>query len=228
MIPETAMKYKALLFDLDGTLLNTLEDLYRSVNYALEAFQFPLRSLDEVRMFVGNGVARLIALAVPAGTPPKVTEEVLSVFRGHYAEHSREHTAPYEGILLSLHALHDKGWKMAVISNKFDAAVKALNAEFFSDYISVALGEQEGRRKKPAPDALFDAMKELGVSGEECIYIGDSDVDIETAKNAGIPCIGCAWGFRGRDFLREHGLPDDRILDDPALLYAFVQKNFTK
>lgn len=219
------MKYSTLLFDLDGTLLDTLTDLYLAVNHALTEFHFPQRSREEVRMFVGNGVKKLIERAVPPMTPEDVTAQVLAEFRSYYAEHSRLHTAPYDGILLSLYALHEKGWKMAVVSNKFDAAVKELNAEYFSDYIPVAIGENEaaGRRKKPAPDSLFDAMAELGVTKDECLYVGDSDVDIETAKNAGIPCIGCAWGFRGREFLAEHGLGDDMILDEPARLYAFVQ-----
>lgn len=215
--------YNTLLFDLDGTLLDTLYDLYAATNHALAAHGYPERSMDEVRMFVGNGVKKLIDRAVPDGTDAETAAAVLADFRTYYAAHSRDHTAPYPGILLSLKALHDKGWKMAVISNKFDAAVKTLNRDFFSAFISVAIGDMEGRRKKPAPDSLYAAMEELGVRADTCIYIGDSDVDIETAKNASIPCIGCAWGFRGRTFLREHGLPDDMILDDPAMLYAFVQ-----
>jgi len=216
------MKYTTLLFDLDGTLLDTLSDLYLAVNHALAALGMPQRSVDEVRMFVGNGIKSLIDRAVPDGTPPQTTAQVLSVFRDYYSKNSRVNTAPYDGILLVLRSLAQKGYKMAVVSNKIDSAVKELNRDFFSEFISVAIGDREGKNKKPAPDSLYEAMALLGAEKEECLYIGDSDVDIETAKNAGIPCIGCAWGFRGRDFLREHGLPDDRIADSPADLYRVL------
>ena len=218
------MKYTTLLFDLDGTLLDTLSDLELAVFHALHAFDMPQRSIDEVRMMVGNGIKNLIDRAVPDGTPPEKTAEVLAVFRDYYAKNSRINTAPYDGIIAVLKLLSQKGYKMAVISNKVDFAVKDLNRDFFADYIPIAIGDREGKNKKPAPDSLYEAMELLGVSKEECLYIGDSDVDILTAKNAGIPCIGCAWGFRGREFLREHGLSDEMILDTPAELPAFIQK----
>ena len=218
------MKYTTLLFDLDGTLLDTLTDLHLAVFHALDAYNMPQRSLDEVRMMVGNGIKKLIDRAVPNGTPPEKTAQVLDVFREYYSKNSRIKTAPYDGILVTLKLLSQKGYKMAVISNKIDSAVKELNRDFFAEYIPVAIGDREGMRKKPAPDSLFEAMTLLGVQKEECLYIGDSDVDIETAKNAGIPCIGCAWGFRRRDFLREHGLDDAFILETPTELPAFVEK----
>ena len=218
------MKYTTLLFDLDGTLLDTLTDLHLAVFHALDAYHMPQRSLDEVRMMVGNGIKKLIDRAVPDGTPPEKTAQVLDEFRDYYSKNSRIKTAPYDGILVTLKLLSQKGYKMAVISNKIDSAVKELNRDFFAEYIPVAIGDREGMRKKPAPDSLFEAMTLLGVQMEECLYIGDSDVDIETAKNAGIPCIGCAWGFRGRDFLREHGLDDSFILETPTELPAFVEK----
>ena len=218
------MKYTTLLFDLDGTLLDTLTDLHLAVFHALDAYNMPQRSLDEVRMMVGNGIKNLIDRAVPDGTPPEKTAQVLDVFRDYYSKNSRIKTAPYDGILVTLKLLSQKGYKMAVISNKIDSAVKELNRDFFAEYIPVAIGDREGMRKKPAPDSLFEAMTLLGVQKEECLYIGDSDVDIETAKNAEIPCIGCAWGFRGRDFLREHGLDDAFILETPTELPAFVEK----
>ena len=218
------MKYTTLLFDLDGTLLDTLTDLHLAVFHALHAHGMPQRSLDEVRMMVGNGIKNLIDRAVPDGTPPEKTAQVLDEFRDYYSKNSRIKTAPYDGILVTLKLLSQKGYKMAVISNKIDSAVKELNRDFFAEYIPVAIGDREGMRKKPAPDSLFEAMTLLGVQKEECLYIGDSDVDIETAKNAGIPCIGCAWGFRGRDFLREHGLDDSFILETPTELPAFVEK----
>ena len=218
------MKYTTLLFDLDGTLLDTLTDLHLAVFHALHAYDMPQRSIDEVRMMVGNGIKTLLDRAVPDGTPPEKTAQVLDEFRDYYSKNSRIKTAPYDGILVTLKLLSQKGYKMAVISNKIDSAVKELNRDFFAEYISVAIGDREGMRKKPPPDSLFEAMTLLGVQKEECLYIGDSDVDIETAKNAGIPCIGCAWGFRGRDFLREHGLDDAFILETPTELPAFVEK----
>lgn len=217
------MKYTTLLFDLDGTLLDTLSDLHLAVFHALHTFNMPQRSLDEVRMMVGNGIKKLIDRAVPDGTPPEITAKVLEVFRDYYSKNSRIKTAPYDGILAALKLLSRKGYKIAVISNKIDSAVKELNRDFFAEYIPVAIGDREGMRKKPAPDSLYEAMEQLGSKKEECIYIGDSDVDIETAKNAGIPCIGCAWGFRGRDFLREHGLDDAWILENPTEIPKFLE-----
>ena len=153
----------------------------------------------------------------------KSGEEVLEAFRDYYSKNSRIKTAPYDGILAALKLLSGKGYKIAVISNKIDSAVKELNRDFFAEYIPVAIGDREGMKKKPAPDSLYEAMKLLGSKKEECLYIGDSDVDIETAQNAGIPCIGCAWGFRGRDFLREHGLDDAWILEQPTEIPKFLE-----
>ena len=218
------MKYTTLLFDLDGTLLDTLTDLHLAVFHALDAYDMPQRSLDEVRMMVGNGIKNLIDRAVPDGTPPEKTAQVLDVFRDYYSKNSRINTAPYDGIPVTLKLLSEKGYQMAVISNKIDSAVQELNRDFFAEYIPVAIGDREGMRKKPAPDSLYEAMELLGVTKEECLYIGDSDVDIVTANNAGIPCIGCAWGFRGREFLREHGLDDAFLLETPTDLPAFVEK----
>ncbi len=218
------MKYTTLLFDLDGTLLDTLSDLHLAVFHALHAFNMPQRSLDEVRMMVGNGIKKLIDRAVPEGTPPEKTAQVLDVFRDYYSQNSRINTAPYDGVPVTLKLLSQKGYKMAVISNKIDSAVKELNRDFFAEYIPIAIGDREGRNKKPAPDSLYEAMELLGVTKEECLYIGDSDVDIVTAKNAGIPCIGCAWGFRGREFLRKHGLDDAWILEKPTDLPTFIEK----
>ena len=217
------MKYTTLLFDLDGTLLDTLSDLHLAVLHALHAFHMPQRTLDEVRMMVGNGIKKLIDRAVPDGTPPEKTAQVLDVFRDYYSKNSRINTAPYDGVTFSLKQLSGKGYQMAVISNKIDSAVKELNRDFFAEYIPVAIGDREGMKKKPAPDSLYEAMTLLGVTKEECLYIGDSDVDIETAKNAGIPCIGCAWGFRGREFLREHGLNDAWILEQPMEIPQFLE-----
>lgn len=199
------MEYKTYIFDLDGTLLDTLADLAASCNYALRCCGMPERSIDEVRRFVGNGVRMLMVRAVPGGETNADFERALSVFRSHYLEHSLDTTRPYPGVMEMLARLHDGGASIAVVSNKFYAATQELVAHFFGDYINVAIGEREGIRKKPAPDTVLEALRQLGADKEGAVYIGDSDVDIETARNAGIPCISVLWGFRDRDFLLEHG-----------------------
>ncbi len=214
-----------VLFDLDGTLLNTLDDLADATNQALLQMGYPVRTLDEIRMFVGNGVAKLIERAVPVGTQHEAIEQTLTIFRAFYAAHSDEKTAPYDGITDMLSALCAAKYRMAVISNKFDAAVKSLNAIYFSNWIPIAIGENEAAniRKKPYPDSVFTAMRQLQSTPDTCIYVGDSDVDIETAKNAGIPCISCTWGFRERVFLLAHGAEESHIIDTPAELVPLLR-----
>ena len=201
------MTYKTYVFDLDGTLLNTLGDLAAAANYALRVHGKPERTLDEVRRFVGNGVRKLIERAVPQGTSSEETEQVLATFQDYYLEHSLDTTRPYDGIPEMLVSLRSRGCRLAVVSNKFDAATKALCAHFFPDTIEVAIGEHEaqGIRKKPAPDTVVEALRQLGVSRDATVYVGDSDVDILTAHNSGLPCISVLWGFRDRDFLLAHG-----------------------
>ena len=199
------MPYQTAVFDLDGTLLDTLEDLYRATNTALEGHALPRRSRDEVRMFVGNGVEMLIRRAVPAGTDEETTLAVLADFKTTYAAICEDHTRPYDGILNMLRALREKGIRVAVVSNKFDAATKQLCEKYFGDLVEVAIGERAGVRKKPAPDTVYEALKELGVTAEGAVYIGDSDVDIETARNCGMPCISVTWGLRDKDFLLQSG-----------------------
>ena len=198
-------EYYAYIFDLDGTLLDTLGDLAASVNAALEACQMPCRSIDEVRAFVGNGVRVLMQRAVPEGTDEKRIEEALEVFRRHYLVHSMDTTCPYEGIITLLRALKSRGKKIAVVSNKFQKATQELCAHFFGSLVNVAIGESEQIRKKPAPDTVLEAMRRLNVDTTQAVYIGDSDVDIETARNCSLPCISVLWGFRSRDFLLKHG-----------------------
>ena len=198
------------IFDLDGTLLDTLDDLAASTNYALRAFGLPERSRDEVRRFVGNGVRRLMQQAVPDGESDPRFEEVLATFRKHYLHHSMDTTQPYPGIMPMLARLREEGHATAVVSNKFDAATKQLCAHFFADTIDVAIGEHEaeGIRKKPAPDTVLEALRVLGVGAEGAVYVGDSEVDIATARNSGLPCVSVLWGFRDRDFLEAHGATD--------------------
>lgn len=207
---------KNVIFDLDGTLLNTLEDLRDSANAALEAFGYPPRTTDEVRRFVGNGVRLLMIRATPGGEQNEKFEEILAYFRRHYAEHCFDQTRPYDGILPMLDRLKTAGIGLAVVSNKFDAAVRELCRRYFPDQIAIAIGEREGIRKKPAPDSVLQAMRELHADPSESLYVGDSDVDIETARNAGIPCVSVTWGFRDRDFLLAHGA--SVLIDDPSEL----------
>ena len=199
------MPYQTAIFDLDGTLLDTLEDLYRAVNAALAARSFPLRTRDEVRMFVGNGVEMLIRRAVPAECDEETTLATLAHFKTTYAAICKDHTKPYDGILPALATLREKGVRVAVVSNKFDAATKALCAEYFGELVEVAIGERADVRKKPAPDTVQEALRELGTSGDTAVYIGDSDVDIRTAENCGMDCISVTWGLRDEDFLVENG-----------------------
>lgn len=199
------MSYRTAVFDLDGTLLDTLEDLYRATNAALGRHALPRRSRDEVRMFVGNGVEMLIRRAVPAGCDEGTTLAVLADFKTTYAAICEDHTRPYDGILAVLTALREKGVRVAVVSNKFDAATKALCAKYFGDLVEVAIGERAGVRKKPAPDTVYEALKELGVTAEGAVYVGDSDVDIKTARNCGMPCISVTWGLRDEEFLIANG-----------------------
>ena len=200
-------KFETIIFDLDGTLLDTLGDLAASVNYALKAHDMPTHSIDNVRRFVGNGVRLLMERAVPDGAKNPKFEEAFATFRQHYMEHSLDTTRPYDGIMDMLQTLRGRGYHTAVVSNKFYAATQELCRHFFADTIEVAIGEHEaeGIRKKPAPDTVNEALRQLGVSREGAVYVGDSDVDIATAKASGMPCISVLWGFRNRQFLIEHG-----------------------
>lgn len=200
-------QYSTYIFDLDGTLLDTIQDLATSVNYALRQCHMPERTLDEVRRFVGNGVRLLMIRAVPGGEDNPRYQEAFDIFRSHYLEHSLDTTAPYPGIIDMLERLKAGGKRLAVVSNKFDTATKKLIHHFFGNLIEVAIGENEvaGVRKKPAPDTVNEALHQLGVGKEDAVYVGDSDVDLQTARNSGLPCISVLWGFRDREFLLENG-----------------------
>ena len=198
-------KYKTYIFDLDGTLLSTLADLAASTNYALRTHHMPERSIDEVRRFVGNGVKKLMERAIPDGLNNPLFEETFATSRQHYMQHNLDTTQPYPGIMQLLEQLKAEGKNIAVVSNKFYAATRELCRHFFGDLVPVAIGEREDIRKKPAPDTVIEALRELGVDKEGAVYIGDSDVDIMTAKNSGMPCVSVLWGFRDKEFLLEHG-----------------------
>ena len=198
-------KYDTYIFDLDGTLLSTLDDLAASCNYALASCGMPVRTTDEVRRFVGNGVKKLMERAVPDGLDNPSFDEAYATFRQHYMQHNLDTTCPYPGVMDLLRRLRAEGKNVAVVSNKFYAATRELCRHFFGDLVPVAIGEREDIRKKPAPDTVMEALRQLGVSRDGAVYVGDSDVDILTARNSGMPCVSVLWGFRDKDFLIEHG-----------------------
>lgn len=196
-----------IILDLDGTLLNTLDDLANSTNFALAKFNYPQRTIEEIRNFVGNGVKLLIQRAIPNGSQNPDFEACLDLFKQNYSQNMYNKTAPYKGVENMLKELRKKGCKIAVVSNKFDAAVKELCTKYFPGLIDAAIGENEagGIKKKPAPDTVFKAIKELDGKISNAVYVGDSDVDIQTAKNCSIPCISVTWGFRSKEFLIQNG-----------------------
>ena len=214
---------KTVLFDLDGTLLNTLTDLSNSVNYALNSHHLPHRTELEVRSFLGNGIHNLIEKSVPENTPSELLEDVFQSFKSYYLQHGLESTAPYPGIISLLKALQQKSVKMAIISNKVDTAVQQLNKKFFSDYIGIAIGEKPQIRRKPAPDSVLLAIKALDANPATTLYVGDSEVDYETAHSAGIRCALVTWGFRDR--LDLEALHADYYVNSPHELMAVISEN---
>lgn len=214
------MKYTTVVFDLDGTLLNTLDDLAGSVNFALKENGLPQRTIDEVRRFIGNGVRVLIRRAVPAGTTDDLYERTFKTFEDHYRKNSRNLTAPYEGIMELLNDLKAMGYRLAIVSNKIDFAVKDLRDEFFDGVIEVAIGDSPDTNNKPEPDMVFKALKMLDESADNAVYVGDTDVDLETAKNSGMECISVSWGFRSREELE--GYNAKMIADVPEDIKKFI------
>ena len=197
-------KITTVIFDLDGTLLDTLEDLKNAVNYALRVCSMPERTLSEIRQFVGNGVRNLMIRVVPQGEDHPEFEHAFAVFKEYYGEHCNDATKAYDGIPELLQELKNMGYVLAIVSNKIDSAVQDLNRRYFPQ-VDVAIGDRDDLRRKPEPDSVFLALRELGRAKEEAIYVGDSDVDLLTAQNAGLPCISVLWGFRDREFLEERG-----------------------
>ncbi len=215
-------KYDTVIFDLDGTLLDTLEDLCDSTNFALSKFGFPERTLLEVRSFVGNGIGVLIEKALPQGKANPRYGQVFEAFKSHYAVNCNNKTHVYDGIHELLFLLKEAGYKLAVVSNKVDSAVKELCKLYFSDTIDIAFGETPDIKKKPLPDSVRAAMLVLKAKEEETVYIGDSEVDILTARNAGIDCISVSWGFRDKTVLCEAGA--QVILDTPKDVFEYILK----
>lgn len=213
-------KYETFIFDLDGTLLDTLGDLHASTNFALRTFGYPERTLCEIRSFVGNGIGKLIERALPTGTSNSDYNAVLDCFKTYYGANCNNMTKAYDGIYKLLDALKSSGAKIAVVSNKVDSAVIELCARYFGSYFDVAIGEKQGIRRKPAPDSVFAAMQMLGASKETTVYIGDSEVDVQTAQNAGIDLIAVSWGFRDREMLA--GMGNFHIADTPQELFELI------
>lgn len=213
--------YNTIIFDLDGTLLNTIEDLMDSTNYVLTKFNYPTRTLEEITSFVGNGVAVLIHKALPDNDKSK-EEEVLACFKEYYEEHSMIKTGPYPGIIDLLTELKQRNIKMAIVSNKFQEGVNTVCAPLFGEYISIMIGETPDVNKKPAPDMVYKAMDLLQADPKTTVYIGDSDVDVATARNSSLDVIGVSWGFRGRKFLED--LNVEQIVDDPKEILNYIKK----
>ena len=205
---KTVKGRKVVLFDLDGTLLDTLDDLAAAVNAALTLHGFPKRTREEVRRFIGNGIVKLMERAVGEENAATVDmAKVIADFKEYYFAHCEDYTAPYQGIMDVLAALRAQGARVGVVSNKADFAVQKLCTAYFGDLVEVAIGENEavGRKRKPAPDTLLEAMRVFGVDADDVVYVGDSEVDIWTAKNAGVDCVSVTWGMKDEDFLLENG-----------------------
>ncbi len=211
-----------IIFDLDGTLLDTLEDLTDSVNYAMEQFKLPVRTIEEVRSFVGNGVAKLIERCIPQGVQNPSYERILAAFKEYYALHCEDKTRPYDGIMEMLDQLSKKGYHMAIVSNKFDGAVKKLNEKYFKTYISVAIGESTTVKKKPAPDTVYQALLELACDVSRAVYVGDSEVDRQTAGNVPMPCVSVTWGFRTKEQLFKAGADEACMINSPQELLTLL------
>lgn len=214
-------KYDTVIFDLDGTLLNTLEDLADAVNFVMRKNEYPERTIDEVRCFVGNGIRRLMEQAVPETVTGDEFERVFEEFKSYYTEHCQIKTCAYDGIMPLLKKMYADGYAMAIVSNKNHAAVCELNEIYFKEYIKVAIGQKDGIRKKPAPDTVLQALKELGKNKETAIYVGDSEVDFATAENTGMDCALVTWGFRTAEELA--GFTPTSFIECPEQLLGVLE-----
>ena len=215
-------RFDTVLFDLDGTLLDTLEDILAAANYTLREMGYPERTLAEMRRFVGNGAEMQVRRAFGAGADEALIQKALVQYKAYYAAHCQEKTRPYDGVLEMLAELKRLGYRLAVVSNKPDEAVRPLAAQYFGGLMDAAMGETAGRRRKPAPDMVNDALAALGADRTRAVYVGDSEVDIETARNAGLPCISVCWGFRDREQLVEAGATE--IAATAPELLALLEK----
>lgn len=218
-------KYKLALFDLDGTILNTVKDLQQSINHCLERYNYPLKTEAEVASFMGNGIRRLCELAVPCNTETKIIDEVFEEFNKYYAVHCNDYTKPYDGIIDIVNKLKENGVIVTVVSNKADYAVQPLLKSHFNGVFEYGVGLKEGIRKKPYPDSCNEIINKYKIDKKDTVYIGDTEVDIATAKNAGIDCVSVSWGFRSRKELIDAGA--SLIIDDvDELLGVILWLNF--
>lgn len=213
------MKYQLAIFDLDGTLLDTLEDLADSTNYVMRSFGYPERTLAEVRSFVGNGIRKLLERSAPEGTSEEEIDRIFEQFKEYYGVHCADKTKPYDGIMNLLHRLQEQRIKLAVVSNKADYAVKALCEQYFPGIFDEAVGERVGIARKPAPDTVNEVLMNLQIEKAQAVYIGDSEVDVQTARNAEMDCIAVDWGFRNAEVLKEAGA--ETIVSTPENLFKF-------
>ena len=204
---------KLYIFDMDGTILNTIDDIAGAINYVLDMHGYPRHTVDEVKSFVGNGLKRALELSLPDGVAGDVLNQLFTELVAYYNEHSNIMTRPYEGIVEVIHKLREQGKIVAVVSNKRVEAVRDLCDIYFAGCFDMALGDQDGIARKPAPDMTNMVIEHYGILKDKCVYIGDSDVDLMTARNTEIDCIAVTWGFRTREFLVEHGA--EIIIDSP-------------
>ena len=217
-------KIDTVIFDLDGTLLDTLKDLQNAINYIQDRYGYPLHTMEQVRSHVGNGIPNLVAKSIPEEKENPLFSTILEEYKAYYGAHCNDATRPYPGIMEMLDTLQAEGYRMAIVSNKSDPAVKELNRLYFKDYIEIAIGgnEEAGIRRKPAPDTVFTALEGLGANSDQAVYIGDSEVDILTAQNSGMPCILCEWGFREKSYLISQG--GSYFIDQAGQLSAMIKK----
>ncbi len=216
------MKYDLIIFDMDGTILNTLEDLKNSLNYVLQQAGYQTRTLEEIRTFVGNGIRKTIERALPSDIEEEKVDELFSLFMDYYAIHNTDNTKPYNGVIELLKELKHLGYKTAVVSNKQNSAVKSLCKKFFTGLFDVEIGEKANIAKKPEPDEVNEVLKILNIDRKKSIYIGDSEVDIQTAQNSKMKSIIVDWGFRDRKFLYEHGA--EVIVSNPSEILDIINK----
>lgn len=216
------MMTQLVIFDMDGTILDTLQDLADATNVVLKNNGYPTHSIDRIRQFVGNGIGKLIERALPGGTDAQTQARILREFSDYYRVHCADHTKPYEGVCEMLLALRAEGVRTAVVSNKADFAVQALVADYFNGLFDFALGETAARPKKPAPDMVLAAIEACGVPQERAVFVGDSEVDVETAQNAGVRGVFVTWGFRDAATIRAAG--GKRLVDSPTELLTFLKE----
>lgn len=218
------MKIDTVIFDLDGTLLNTLDDLHACFNHAIKEFGYPERTKEEIRNFVGNGVQKALERALPENISQSELEKVVDCFKKYYSQNMNTYTKPYDGVEEMLKDLQSKGFKLGIVSNKFDDAVKALSKKYFGSSIAYAVGEGYGIRRKPEADGVNKVLSELKSKKENAIYVGDSEVDIQTAENSNLPCISVLWGFKDKDFLVKNGAK--YIAQTPKDIISIIENEF--